>query len=199
MKKFVIIMISIVAFLWLVLMLGGLATLVIDFAFPRQYVTTDLEDYGNYVGNYDNDFAETFTASFFPEKIEDNFEDVKYSYRAQKGDTYAFEAYLEFQIEDEASFQSYVFEKIGDGAIDFQYDLDFKEYVISDEFQLAGEESHGIRSAKIGKILYSEKDHRVIYVAIGVYDGGLVKTDFLCEYFNRFEIDPTNYHIDQSQ
>ncbi len=169
------------------------ALLVRDAFFPRQYVTTDLKDYGKYVGNYDNDFANEFIPSFFPLKIEDNFENVKYSYRAQKGDTYAFEAYLEFQIEDEKAFQSHVLEKTGNNATEFQCDLDFKEYVISNEFQLIGEDSDGISRAKIGKILYSENEHRIIYVAIGVYDGGLVDTDFLCEYFNRFDIDPKNY------
>ena len=166
-----------------------------DAAYPQQYSTTNVSDYGKYVGNYDNDFPEEFINSFFPEKIEINFSDVKYSYRAQKGDTYAFEAYLEFQIEKESEFQSYVYEKIGNSAMNFKYDSDFKEYVIFDEFQLNGEESKSIRGAKIGKILYSEKNQRIIYVAIGVYDGGMVTTDFLCKYFERFDIDPIKYAI----
>lgn len=77
----------------------------------------------------------------------------------------------------------------------FKYNSDFKEYVVFDEFQLVGEESKSIRGAKIGKILYSEKDQRIIYVAVGVYDGGMVTTDFLCQYFDRFDIDPTKYAI----
>lgn len=169
--------------------------LIRDAAYTQQYSTTNVSDYGKYVGNYDNDFPEEFINSFFPEKIEINFSDVKYSYKAQKGDTYAFEAYLEFQIENEAEFQSYISEKTGNSAVKFKYDSDFKEYVIFDEFQLNGEESKSIRGAKIGKILYSEKDQRIIYVAIGVYDGGMVTTDFLCQYFERFDIDPTKYAI----
>jgi len=174
-----------------------LAALVWDFVFPRQYCTSDLNDYGKYIGNYDNDSAQTLIAEFFPEKIEADFANVKYSYRAQKGDTYAFEAYLEFQIEDEEKFESYLSQNIGDNSVDFQYDSDFKEYVISNELQLwsvKGEEKDiHIKDAKIRKILYSEKNHQIIYVALGVYDGGAVKTDFLCEYFNRFGIDPVRY------
>ena len=163
---------------------------------PRQHCTTDIEDYGKYVGNYDNDSVEAFITSFFPEKIEDDFANVKYSYRAQKGDAYAYEAYLEFQIEDEEEFESYILMKTGGKAVEFSYDSDFKEYVISDILDLQteeGEKTYNIGGAKIGKILYSEKDHRIIYVAIGVYDGGLAKTSFLCEYFNRFNIDPLKY------
>lgn len=169
--------------------------LIRDAAYTQQYSTTNVSDYGKYVGNYDNDFPEEFINSFFPEKIDKNFSDVKYSYRAQKGDTYAFEAYLEFKIENKAEFQSYVSEKTGNSAVKFKYNSDFKEYVVFDEFQLVGEESKSIRGAKIGKILYSEKDQRIIYVAIGVYDGGMVTTDFLCKYFERFDIDPTKYAI----
>lgn len=177
-----------------VLLLVGVAVLFINAAFPQQHITTDLADYGKYVGNYDNKSAKKFITSFFPDEIKDEFKDVKYSYRAEKFDTYAFEAYLEFRIEDETAFKSYIAEKIGDGATAFEYDPDFKEYIVLDFYLLSsfGNELT-IDDAGIGKILYSEKDQRIIYVALAVYDGGATSADFLCVYFERFGIDPVAY------
>lgn len=167
--------------------------LLVHFVQPRQYVTTDLSDYGHYQGNYDNEYVQTFITSFFPEEIDNSWSDVDYSYRAQKNDTYAFEAYLEFYIEDPEEFQKLIHQYTNGNACDFQYDSGFKEYVIADDFQLTRSDSNHIESCKIGKILYSEESQRIIFVAIGVYDGGATTTDFLCVYFNRFNIDPQNY------
>lgn len=47
--------------------------------------------------------------------------------------------------------------------------------------------------AKIGKILYSPEEQRIIYVAIGVYDGGGIGTNYLNVFFERFQIDPIEY------
>lgn len=174
-----------------------LAQIIRDVYFPRLYSTTDLNDYGKYVGNYDNKSVKEFVTSFFPEEIEDDFTDVRYSYRARKGDPYAFEACLEFRIEDTSEFKTYIADKTGGNAVDFEYDSDFKEYIISDNFELVdsddGSASTSIGYARIGKILYSEKEQRIIYVALGVYDGGLADADYLCVYFNRFGIDPFEY------
>ena len=190
-----IVFIIVLAQVLLIFALGCLmfGILIRDAVFPRQYITTDINDYGKYVGNYDNDFAQEFIPSFFPKEIDDTFADVKYSYRAQKGDSYAFEAYLEFKIEDVEKFKAYIGDEICGKSVEFKYDSDFKEYIVSDEFQPTGSERNGIRYAKIGKILYSEANQRIIYVAMGVYDGGGVTTDFLCEYFNRFNINPATY------
>ena len=166
---------------------------VVSFFYPQQYVTTDLADYGKYVGNYDNKSANKFITSFFPDEISDDFQNVKYSYRAREGDAYAFEAYLEFQIEDETAFESYIAENIGDGATAFEYDPDYKEYVLADALWLASSDRKGISYAKIGKILYSEKEQRIIYVALAVFDGAGATADFLCVYFERFGIDPVAY------
>lgn len=173
------------------------AQLIRDAYFPRLYSTTDLNDYGKYVGNYNNKSVKEFVTSFFPEEIDKGFIDVEYSYRARKGDSYAFEAYLEFRIEDTSAFKTYIADKTGGNAVDFEYDSDFKEYIISDNFELVdsddGSASTSIGYARIGKILYSEKEQRIIYVALGVYDGGFADVDYLCVYFNRFGIDPFEY------
>lgn len=175
--------------------LGGL----IWFATPRQYITTDFNEYGNYIGNYNNEIPQEFINSFFPDAIEDNYTNVRYEYRAQKNDTYAYEAYLEFEITDSTEFQAFITKHIGNNASDFPFDPSFKEYVISDKMGIrkypddSGLPGYSIQEAKIGKILYSEETQRIIFVAIGVYDGGFVSTDFLCNYFNRFHIDPAQH------
>jgi len=167
----------------------------------RQYITTELSDYGKYTGNYNNKFPQEFITSFFPNTIENSFGNVKFEYRAQKIDTYAFEAYLEFRIEDPAEFQAFIDEHVGKNVSDFFYDTNFKEYVIADELDLYELDQktsnvdvfYHILSAKIGKILYSEKTQQIICIALGVYDGGVVTTEFLCNYFDRFDIDPYHY------
>lgn len=174
---------------------------MIEAVTPRQYITSNLEEYGNYAGNYDNDTPREFINSFFPERIETFFSDIAYSYRAQKNDTYAFEAYLEFEIEDTEVYQDFIKQKTaGLDGVPFFYDSSFTEYVLSDIFEpinlngsLDMDAPVHIGYAKIGKILCSKEEQRIIFVALGVYDGGVTKTDFLTVYFNRFEIDPTKY------
>lgn len=188
MKKDICILISVI-----LAFLGFCLFVLVQSVIPKQYVTTNINDYGNYIGNRDNDFANEFITSFFPEKIEKSFSNIKYSYRAQKNDTYAFEAYLQFQIEDSTVFQKFIADNALTDSVDFRYDSSFKERVIADELQLTTIKNQKIQFAKIGKILYSEETHEIIYVAIGVYDGGIVSTEFLSEYFNRFNIDPIEY------
>lgn len=194
-KKLIIVLISLISLCLLV-------CLAFFSIIPRQYVTTSIDDYGVYTGNYDNEFPNEFITSFFPDKIELNFKDIAYSYRAQKSDTYAFEAYLEFTIEEENEFKAFV-DTISNDMVssEFSYDTNFTQYIVSDEFvpsfpdteHETDLDSVSIRFAKIGKILYSDKDNRIIFVAIGVYDGGVAKTDFLNTYFDRFDINPVEY------
>lgn len=176
------------------------AIIVIALPRPEQYVTTDTAEYGNYIGNYDNETVQSFITSFFPNTLEPIFSDITYSYRAQKFDTYAYEAYLEFTIENPAVFQSYVAQYKDLATTKFPYDDSFYEHTIADEFDPVGTsttvgstDSVSISWAKIGKVLISYEQQRIIYVALGVYDGGGARTDFLCVYFNRFNIDPLSY------
>ena len=174
--------------------------ILVDSVTPKQYVTNDPQDYGNYVGNHDNNSVVGFINSFFPQRIESDFVNVRYSYRAQKNDTYAFEAYLEFCIEDTSVFQSFIRDNIGTATTQFSYAPEYKQYVVSDVFSLSSPEKrndsnrYSISYAKIGKILYCEETQQIVYIALGVYDGGVAKTDFLNVYFNRFGIDPIEYH-----
>ena len=177
----------------------SLVTVFVFWAIPRQYVTTDIANYGTYKGNYDNKTVREFITSFFPDEIESNFSNVTYSYRAQKNDAYAFEAYLSFVIEDEKHYNAFV-EKytVGLSQQEFRYDAAYQEYTVIDEFEPSSEYENGIvsiRYAKIGKILCCPDKQEVIFVALGVYDGGVARTDFLCVYFNRFQIDPKEYAL----
>lgn len=201
MKKTLCILLTILAVLFGVLLI--LLIILFSWSAPKQYVTSDIADYGQYTGNYDNKSAQAFISSFFPEQIEDTFSDITYSYRAQKNDAYAFEAYLAFKIEDSDAYTAFV-EKYtaGKECSEFRYDNTYDAYTLIDEFLPVTSDSQQtenmdddihIQYAKIGKILCAPNRQEVIFIALGVYDGGIVTTDFLTVYFDQFEIDPLEY------
>ena len=169
---------------------------------PKYTVRTAISDYGIYDGTGVDSFTTQYIQSIFPEKIEDYFSDVKYSYKAENTDTYGFEAYLEFTIKDKTEFQTYI-SKITDvkNWQDFAYAPGYKEYSIENVLELdidAVDDPSSIfyrqiLYAKIRKILYSPEEQRIIYVAIGVYDGGGIGTNYLNVFFERFQIDPIEY------
>ena len=72
------------------------------------FETNDIADYGIIKGNYDNERPKEFVFSFFPKTIEDYFSDVSYHYKAKKGDTYAYEVYLEFVIQDPQTYNAFI-------------------------------------------------------------------------------------------
>lgn len=200
-KKAIVWVIVVCTLVAMFFLTGSVATLLFHVWNVDEYSTTAIEDYGKYVGNYDNKTVRAFINSFFPETIEDSFVDIVYSYRAQKGDTYAYEAYLEFTVEDPQEYRRIVdyytanYEKQP-----FPYDPSFSEYIVSDIIQCSQVDAMGnmpsrihIPYAKIGKILCSPEEQRLIFVALGVYDGGIATTDFLTVYFDRFQIDPLEY------
>lgn len=177
-----------------------LAVMIFTYGYPKQYVTTDIADYGKYTGNYDDESVQEFITAFFPDEIESTFSDVQYSYRSQKNDAYAFEAYLSFTINNTEQYNAFVESHITElTKSNFRYDDSYWEYTVIDEFYPDppedGRNDIHIRYAKIGKILCCPDKQEVIFVALGVYDGGVVKTDFLCVYFERFQIDPREYAI----
>lgn len=162
------------------------------------YETNDVKDFGNYTGNYNNEFPATFISSFFPEKIEDYFSDITYHYKAKKFDTYAFECYLEFVIEDPSQFSEFIARYVDANASQpFMFDDAYNICIVSNDLDLdsiAGNTSkYSISFAKIGNILYSVDEQRIIFVAIGVYDGGGTFTNELNFFFDRFSVDPMRY------
>ena len=162
------------------------------------YETTKISDYGKITGNFDNDAPTMFVHSFFPEDIEESFSNIVYHYKAKKGDTYAYECYLEFVIEDSDAYADFV-ETFIDRRLStpFVYDSSFQEKTISNVLDLqpprACEAVYAIGTAEIGKILFSDEQQRLIFVAIGMYDGGGANTIELGHFFSRFQIDPWEY------
>jgi hypothetical protein len=149
------------------------------------------------------------------ENIQDNFENVKYSYKARKFDTYGFEAYLEFTISDNDEYEDFVKEyTMGLKGTSFPYDEEYIEYVLEDQFELVYsndkvkdgmvyydgeifEDPFAISDADVRKIICCPEEQRIIFVAIGVFDGGGTDANFLCAYFNRFNINPREYSINR--
>ena len=50
-----------------------------------------------------------------------------------------------------------------------------------------------IDNAKIGAVLFSDAEQRIIFFALGAYDGGGTSTDELNYFFDRFGINPWAY------
>ncbi len=170
---------------------------------PVKYTeTTDIADYGHYPNVKTTDIEHILIHSFFPESIKDSFSDVRFSYKAENIDDYGFEAYLEFKIENPLEFDQYI-DSIAEEQQwkDFTFDGNFKEFSIKNELYLDVDDpydpeslfQHQIIQADIRKVLYSLESQTVIYVAIGVRDGGGVGTNYLNVFFTRFGIDPVEY------
>lgn len=200
---FLILGLVVAAILFPTYVLGGLYILVATLSGEGQITkTTDLADYGVISGNYDNKFPREFMFSFFPEEISEDFSDVSYRYTAQKGDTYACEIWLEFDIEDEVKFAEFLDESVDPEQVAaFSYDHALSDYTISNCFTLTSPEDDDpgdihIEYAKIGKILYDEGSQHIICYALLMYDGGYSSTENFGSFFTRFQIDPIQYEID---
>lgn len=165
------------------------------------YETTDVADYGNITGNNDNKTPREFIFTFFPEALDSSFSDVTYHYTAVKGDDHAYECYLEFRIEDPEEFAEFIDTHTdAEKTAVFRYDDSFREYTISNQFEIlleSAKESGGypIDYAVIGKILYAEKEQRVIFWALGMWDGARADTTQLDTFFSRFGIDVVDYQM----
>lgn len=98
---------------------------------------------------------------------------------------------------------AYISRTIPDGETQvFSYDPDYLAYYIANDLHpventARNDDSNkpyiNIHCADIRTILFSEKEQKVIYVAVGVFDGGLADTRFLTVFFDRFDIDPLEY------
>lgn len=183
-----------------------LAVLVILIIFVPEHRTelAGIEHYGNYIGTNNDKEVREFINSFFPEKLHDSFSDIEYVYRATDFGSYACEAYLEFKIEDEQAFAEFVSSLIQDRKWDaFVYDSNFVESCLTDTLFLRADhpnpEKHefdstvSITDARIGRILYSVKDRKVVFSAMLVSNDSVVETDYFNLFFERFNIDPIDY------
>lgn len=159
------------------------------------YETTNINDYGKIRNNYDNDTPKEFIFSFFPAEIQDCFSNITYHYKAKKFDTYAYECYLEFTVDDSDTFDQIVQCYANPSqSVPFAYDNSFKDYTVSDYLCLQpiedSQTAYPIEGAEFGKILYRQDDRRIIFIALGVYDGGGTTTAELGYFFAKFAIDP---------
>ena len=162
------------------------------------YETNDIADYGAITGNYDNDAPKAFVFSFFPAQIDEDFENAVYHYKAIKGDTYAYEVYLEFTIEEKEQYDAFIDAVVDkDTCTTFEYAPDYQEYIVSNYFWLEPDPPMDsppyIEDAEVGRVLFSDSEQKIIFFALGMYDGGGVNTDQLGYFFNKFNIDPVDF------
>lgn len=168
--------------------------------FGSVYETDDVKDYLSITGNFDNDTPYERMKAFFPEKIQDHFQDVSYYYKAVKGDTFAYEAILEFVIADESDYQTFTKAYRQDPAcVQFPYDNSYSAVFVSNIFWLNNAsvdlypKNNHIGVADVGLILFRDSDQRLVFVSLGVHDGGIVTIEELGRFFERFSIDPYEF------
>ena len=172
-----------------------------------RYSIDSIDEYGIFEGNYDTGAVEEQFFNLFPSKIEENFSDVTYSFRAigwfdPKGH-YAYEAYLEFKVENREDFLNLVSKyTYGAEAKEFYYDNTYTEYSFADDLKIfvTGRSEDGkyrpsdvcFDIAKCMKVLVSENEQKIIFWALRVC-GFSISYDFANVFFYRFQIDPFEY------
>lgn len=134
----------------------------------------------------------------FPAKIEEDFQDVHYHYRAvNRHDEWTAEMYLEFNFDAEERFYQYV-ARIAplNEFTSFSYADGWYEYVWNDYFRRREEKENQVRlrGADIEKILINPEELRVVHVALCSQETA-VPVETLTEYFDRFQIDPRQYGV----
>ncbi len=187
---------------WVSVCLACVLVFVVSlFLFPPVYSqTTDIADYGIYEGTNNDSRVQAQIKSFFPAEIADSFEVIQYSYSSENEDSYGFEAYLEIRIADKEAFDRQV-QSIAPAECwqEFPFCDGYLEYCITNEMgiwkseQVEQSDCYQIDRADVKKVLYSPSEQTIIYVAIGVFDGGAADTEFLGVFFDRFGIDPKIY------
>lgn len=161
--------------------------------------TNNVADYGVITGNYDNKTPKEFIFSFFPAQIDDDFENVTYHYKAIKGDTYAYEVYLEFTIAEKERYDAFIDTVVDkDTCTTFEYAPDYQEYIVANCFMLVehnppNDSAPYIEDAEVGRVLFSDSEQKIIFIALGMFDGGGTNADQLGYYFNKFDIDPIDF------
>ena len=174
---------------------------------PRDVkVTTEISEYGNW-GMVDVEYMDPWDAQLYhskimPTKIEEYFSQIEYVYSVCTWPVIS-EAYLEFVIEDETLYNDYINGIIKDNATKtFHYDNNFQEYVLNDIFysyNSSATNSHRerlVEGATIQKVLFSDKERRIIFVSYAHDAYGYVyntEETFKSTYFKRFNIDIVEY------
>ena len=176
------------------LLLSGCSTIDDD------YETNAVSDYGripNVEFNPNEKMQEAFSL-IFPKRIEEDFQDVHYHYRAvNRHDEWTAEMYLEFNFDTEERFYQYVVRiaPLNDFT-SFSYADGWYEYVWNDYFRRREEKENQVRlrGADIEKVLINPEELRVVHVALCSQETA-VPVETLTEYFDRFQIDPRQYGV----
>ena len=164
----------------------------------KLYEETDISQYGNFYSSRwhkEVDISQ-YTQNIMPEKIEDFFTVVRYSYRMMHGAAF-HEAYLEVVIEDETTFQSYTHQLLLDKETEtFFYNNSFLECVYTDVISI-DEIVDGkayLGASEIQKVLVSDETNTLIFLSfVYPYTTDMVESWYVY-YFERFEIDVLNYY-----
>lgn len=176
--------------------------------FYKSYETNDPVNYGYITANKDNEAAYAFLFSYFPESLEDDFEDVVYHYHANNSSAHSMEVYLEFTVSDEERFAQYVTQYTeGMTGVPFPFDGAFTEYIITDSvtgescnevfYTFKSEEGdYDLAYVRIGKIMVDQEANRLVFTAVHVLDSS---TKFFHYFFSRFDIDLMTYQMAYSQ
>ena len=196
-------LISFISIVTVVTLLIAIIVIALETGFERgaQYITTDIENYGKIVGNFNNSLAAESIFSFFPKKLEPNFKNVEYYYSAIDSGACCYEAYLEFTIEDETEFNSFVSSVVDkEKAISFFCNDDYKEYTIANGFGFQYERKSIIDSKDMGyvlssvctdlkKILYSESTQKIVFVSVEMGMDAFAYTSELNYFTDKFNVD----------
>lgn len=187
-----------------------------DLSVPcEDYEVNSISDYGYFPGRNEDveEYTQEYIYKVFPKEISPTWSNVDFAFHSHSCGI-AFEAYLEFTIEDAEEFDKFI-SSTTEGMLSqpFYFDDRFQEYiwtepakyiadeiVIYDKITLSAElqehddiNGYTITDGVIAKVLVYPEEKRVAFVAICVEYGAHANTAQLHAYFDRFNIDAKEY------
>ena len=162
---------------------------------------TEVEQYGNFYPLDQNDqYITEYIGDFVPKKLEDYFSNVKYVYRYCT-EPLLQEIYLEFTIEDETKYNSYINEYIDVNHVElFEYDDSFFQYQESDIMALQHQDDVDgptVGYTLIKKILYSNETNTIIFIVISIPYNDMPFSKENIYFFEKYDIDLLHYKCDE--
>ena len=162
-----------------------------------KYPITNIDNYGEY-----DDCVGKSETQFFPELDKSIMSNFRYSFNKDCFIDCAHEIYLEFNIENEDKFATFISEHQNsiieeyENVIvrEFKYDKAYIEVVIEDKIssRYADDGKLAIDSAYIQKFLYNEENNSVIFINLYVIDCWDFENS---TYIERFNIDTTTLKL----
>lgn len=163
-----------------------------------KYPITDIDKYGEY-----SDCVNEYETNFFPELDKSIMSNFRYSYNRDCIIDCCHEIYLEFTIENEDAFATFISEhqnriiQENENVIvqEFEYNNAYTEVVIRDELMSRYEDGDlVIDCAYIQKLIYNEENNTVIFISLSVIDYWKFENS---TYIERFNIDPTTLKLNR--